>query len=108
VPQLSVCAVPRPLLILMCLPQDPNTNVSVWNVNVMPVPNAVDNNLKEQDRCTIQRVREVDLTAEAFASEYWRKKPVILMREKGLQSVAQLHTEKEKLKEKLLTNFGDK
>lgn len=34
-----------------------------------------------QDRCTIDRVPEQEMTPERFASNYWRKKPVILLRD---------------------------
>jgi cytoskeletal protein RodZ len=34
-----------------------------------------------QDRCTIDRVPEHEMTPERFTNEYWQKRPVILLRD---------------------------
>ena len=72
---------------------------SSWNMSV------VDPALAEgSEQCTIQRMREAEMTPERFAAEFWRQRPVILVREPGTNSVAQRRTKKEEL----LHKFGDR
>lgn len=70
-----------------------------WNTS------GVDPSLLEgSERCTLERIREIDMTQERFATEFWRRKPVIILREEGTNSAAQQMTEKHAL----LNKFGDK
>lgn len=56
------------------------------------------------DQCTIEQIREEDMTSKRFATEYWRRKPVILLRKNETNIVAQRMT----LKHVLLEKFGEK
>jgi len=59
---------------------------------------------EESERCNFERIFESDMTHERFAEEFWRRKPVIILRDKGINAAAQLMTEKHAL----LNRFGDK
>jgi hypothetical protein len=56
------------------------------------------------DRCNIERIKEVELSPEKFSKDYWRTKPIIIIRDKSSNLMAQLHTKKQIL----LDNFTHK
>jgi len=74
---------------------------SLWDTSTDKIDPSL---MQGSDECTIERVREEDMTPTRFATEYWRKKPVILLRKEGMNAVAQEMTKKQTL----LDNFGDK
>lgn len=55
------------------------------------------------DVCTIERIHETEMTATQFKDEYWRQKPVILIRNNDTNAAAQQMT----TKKALLDKFGD-
>jgi len=58
----------------------------------------VDSSLMQgYERCNIEKLRENDMTPSRFYEEFWRNKPVILLREENLNKVAQSMTQKETL-----------
>ena len=76
------------------------TTVDTWNT--MDVEQSL---MDGSDQCTIERIQETDMTPQRFAEEFWRKKPVILLRENGINRVAQRQTQKQALLKKFGNNL---
>lgn len=52
------------------------------------------------ERCSIERVPEADLDPERFATEYWRVKPLIIVRETNVNQAVHRQTQKQTLLDK--------
>jgi hypothetical protein len=63
-------------------------NIPEWDINMNPSSTLH----LGKDRCSIERIHERDMTYHTFVNEYWRKKPVILVREPHVNQKVQNYT----------------
>lgn len=74
-------------------------NIPEWRIDVHPKSSLHIG----KDRCTIERMNESDMTYDIFINEYWRQKPIILLRGPHVNTEVQNYTTKQNMIQKFAT-----
>jgi Cupin-like domain len=78
---------------------EPNIYVQEWDID----PNPTSSLHIGKDRCSIERINETDMTYTRFVNEYWRRKPIILVRDPHVNRVVQTFTTKHNMMQQFAT-----
>jgi hypothetical protein len=76
-----------------------HTDIPEWRINSHPKSSLHIG----KDRCTIERMNESDMTLEKFVQDYWRQKPIILVRGPHVNSAVQNYTAKQNMIQQFAT-----
>ena len=79
------------------------TPLPEWHIDVHPTSSLHIG----KDRCTIERMKESDMTYDIFVNEYWRRKPIILLRDPHVNANVQNYTTKHNMIQKFATQSID-